>query len=177
MSIGKDGVTHMSASCMESSVSLICQKRIWLIALTPITGATCQIFAAVYDDRLTVGFCQHLIDKFEASAHQERGISGRGVDMARKNSTDVTISIYNEWKPEIGQVMNATLGAMLACIREYVFFLTGSFSPTFTDPGTGELVELGPENIDLVSDQELAKLVMRFRWFRKPGVLCWHRQV
>lgn len=58
--------------------------------------------------------------------------------------------------------MNTTLGAMAAYIRRYVFFLTSTFRPSFTVPESGELVELGPENIHLISDQELANLVMRF---------------
>lgn len=53
-------------------------------------------FVAVYDDLLDAGFCQHLIGKFEESPHRNQGVSGRGVDVSRKNSTDVTISHHEE---------------------------------------------------------------------------------
>ncbi len=144
-------------------------------------------FVTVYDNLLDAGFCQHLIEKFEASPHRNQGVSGRGVDVSRKNSTDITITNHEEWKPEIGQIMNTTLNAMVAYIREYVFFLTGSFRPSFNHPNSGELVELGPENIDYITDNELANLVMRFFRFGhiniqkydvgKGGYFSWHSEV
>lgn len=144
-------------------------------------------FVAVYDKVLEAAFCRHLIEKFEASPHRDQGVSGRGVDLSRKNSTDITISSHMEWKPEIQQVMNMTLGAMVTYIRRYVFFLTSSFRPSFSHPETGDPVELGPENIDLISDQELASLVTRFFRFGhiniqkydagKGGYFSWHSEV
>ena len=144
-------------------------------------------FVAVYDDLLDADFCKHLIEKFESSPHRAQGVSGRGVDVSRKNSTDVTITNHEEWKPEIGQVMNTTLAAMVSYIREYVFFLTGSFRPLFHHPGSGERVELGPDNISLISDKDLAKLVMRFFRFGhiniqkydvgQGGYFSWHSEV
>jgi hypothetical protein len=144
-------------------------------------------FVAVYDNLLNAGFCQHLIDKFELSSHRARGVTGRGVDVSKKNSTDVTISSHAEWEPEIGQIMNTTLGAMVSYIRRYVFFLTSSFRPRFTHPDSGESVELGPDNIELISDQELAGLVMRFFRFGhiniqkydagKGGYFSWHSEL
>lgn len=144
-------------------------------------------FVAIYDGVLRKDFCQHLIGKFEESPHRAKGVSGRGVDLSRKNSTDVTISAHPEWEPEIGQVMNVTLGAMVAYIRRYVFFLTGVFKPSFRHPESGEQVDLGPENVHLVSDQELAGMIRRFLRFGhiniqkydagEGGYFSWHSEV
>jgi hypothetical protein len=144
-------------------------------------------FAAVYDNVLDPAFCKHLIGKFEASPHRGQGISGKGIDTSRKNSTDITISAHPEWEPEIGHVMNATLGAMVTYTREYVFFLTSSFNPRFNHPETGELLELGPDNVELISDQDLAARIMKFFRFGniniqkydtcKGGYFSWHSEL
>ena len=53
-------------------------------------------FIGIYDGALTPDQCAHILQRFEASDKHMRGRTGMGVDVAKKDSWDITISQHKE---------------------------------------------------------------------------------
>jgi hypothetical protein len=72
-------------------------------------------FIGIYDAALTPAQCAHILERFEGSDKHARGRTGVGVDVAKKDSWDITISQYKEWHdvPRGGSV----LVALSRCVR------------------------------------------------------------
>lgn len=51
-------------------------------------------------DSLTKDFCEHCIEKFKTDDRKKQGRTGIGVDLSIKQSTDINISQYDDWKAE-----------------------------------------------------------------------------
>ena len=72
--------------------------------LISIMNHTFSDFIYVADNTLTENFCQHVIKKFESDGAKEPGMVGRNelkrVDKTIKDSIDLNISHFDEWKYE-----------------------------------------------------------------------------
>jgi hypothetical protein len=83
-------------------------------------------FIGIYDHALTPEQCVHILQRFEASGKLVRGRTGNGVDVAKKDSWDLTITQHPEWQDVAGlmaaavrrhlaQYVDALVGAMYRC--------------------------------------------------------------
>lgn len=105
-------------------------------------------FIGIYDNVLTPEQCDHIIERFNASDKVVRGRTGNGVDVAKKDSYDITISQHKEW----GDVANLMMAGVQQGLRDYMdkyrMLLIGALSPMVEDPKTGQPVALSLANFD-----------------------------
>ncbi len=142
-------------------------------------------FIGVYENALDFNFCQDLIEKFNKSPHLGPGMTGHGVDIVKKNSTDINISLYSEWKDELTVVKQAVLNGMIRYVREYPFLLAGAVAlQVQTDQGIEQVAYVDIPNL---SDQSIARLIMRVYRLgsvnmqqykqNEGGYFYWHSEV
>ena len=124
-------------------------------------------FIEVYDDALSIDFCQQVITQFEAFPHiQSAGQIGSGVDLQKKNSVDCCISEYQEWESINQNLYNVTISHLVRYIRKFPYLVCGALAPMIQVDG--QAMELSAENIDHVSDEQLTGII--FHLYR-PGFL------
>ncbi len=116
-------------------------------------------FLAVYDNILTPEQCRHLVDKFDRSPHKKAGVVGHGVDVSKKDSTDLQITSFKDWQQENLLIQKATLAGLVQYMREYPFLLVGAVSTSIKDPKTGEIRVLTHEDIREMNDENLAGII------------------
>lgn len=116
-------------------------------------------FIEVYDDALSAADCAALIARFEASDKIVRGHTGHGVDLAKKDSYDITLNRHPEWQDAVQAIANATLRHLHEYMRKYRFLLMGALSPTVLHPKTGAAVVLSPENFADCGEPHLTELI------------------
>jgi len=105
-------------------------------------------FIELYDDALTAEQCEHIIARFEASDKIVRGQTGHGVDTSKKDSYDITISRYDEWR-DVTNLLSMTVQRYVQqYVNKYRMLVMGALSPRVVHPATGEPVILSPENFD-----------------------------
>ncbi len=115
-------------------------------------------FIEVIEDVLAPEFCQHCIDKFENSGAKRPGVTGHGVDLIKKNSTDITITHEQEWQEEIPVLQQAVLNGMVKYVRKYPFLLAGAIAVQVQTPNGVE--QISYVDIPNLSDQSVAQLIM-----------------
>ncbi|NHZ81722.1 2OG-Fe(II) oxygenase [Massilia sp. CCM 8695] len=105
-------------------------------------------FIEIYDNALSSEQCAAIMARFDASGKVARGKTGNGVDTARKDSYDLTISAHEEWQDVAGIMLQAVREHLCAYMNKYRMMLIGALSPQVIHPETGEPVVLSPENFD-----------------------------
>ena len=122
----------------------------------------------VFDDALNPDFCEKIIQTFESFPQVHTpGQVGSGVDPNKKDSIDCCISEYQEWTEISQQLLNVTAAKLTQYVRQHPFLVCGALAPTI-EIDKGEVVELSPENIHRVPDDQLRAIVLRFY---RPGYL------
>lgn len=125
-------------------------------------------FIGVYDDALTAQQCDALVARFEASDQVMRGRTGNGVDLAKKDSWDISITGRPEWN-DATQLLLATMSRhLLAYVDRYRMLVMGSLSPTLAHPDTGVPTVLSMANFDEVGAPNAEQLV---RTLYRPGAI------
>ncbi len=114
-------------------------------------------FIEIFDGALSAEFCQQCIEKFEQSKERHKGRTGHGVDPIKKNSSDITITLSNEWQDEINQLQNVVLQGLIHYIRKYPFALVGSIALQVQTPDGVE--QISYVDIPQLNDQSLARLI------------------
>ncbi len=114
-------------------------------------------FIAVYDNALSPEFCQQVRTKFNQSPHLAPGVTGQGVDVIKKNSTDITISQYPEWQDEMQTIQTAVLSGLIQYVREYPFLLAGAVALQVQT--ANGLEPISYVDIPGLSDEALANLI------------------
>ncbi|MCB1582279.1 MAG: 2OG-Fe(II) oxygenase [Marinicella sp.] len=115
-------------------------------------------FIEVIEGVLAPEFCQHCMDKFENSAAKRPGVTGHGVDIIKKNSTDITITHEQDWQEEITVLQQAVLSGMVKYVRKYPFLLAGAIAVQVqTQHGVEQISYVDIPNL---SDQSVAQLIM-----------------
>lgn len=105
-------------------------------------------FIEIYDNALDAATCDEIIQKFETSDQIHRGLTGLGVDLAKKDSYDLKITGLPEWLDIESRVLSTTFGYLKKYFRKYLFALVGAISPGLFDPKTNQTITLTPENFD-----------------------------
>ncbi len=116
-------------------------------------------FIEVYDNALPPELCAEILQRFEASPHVGRGVTGNGVDVEKKDSYDLTITNFPDWRDINQKLADNTLRYMCEYMGKYRFLLMGALSPSVVDPESGQPAVLGPENFDRLGVPLLADLV------------------
>jgi len=105
-------------------------------------------FIEIYDDALTRAQCEAIVARFEASDRIVRGRTGHGVDLAKKDSFDITLGNDPAWADVNQLLAHTTLAHLQRYMAKYRFLLMGALSPTVAHPDNGEATVLSPENFD-----------------------------
>lgn len=113
---------------------------------------------AVYDEALDAALCHEIIEKFRAS-DKRRGSTGSGVDLKKKDSYDINVSVDPGWAELHRKILMSTSRYVVKYMREYAFTLTGNIATQLKDPNTGELFEMTHENIDKIPDMALINII------------------
>lgn len=103
-------------------------------------------FIEIYDNALTAEFCQQLINTFDSSPHTTQGRTGGGVDLAKKNSTDLYLYQHAEYQPLLNVIWQATTKYAAEYFKKYHFALIGPVGLTITHPDTGKPVAITQDN-------------------------------
>lgn len=105
-------------------------------------------FIEIYDGALTPGQCQQIMARFDASDKVVRGRTGNGVDTAKKDSFDLTISPHKEWHDVANLMMASVQQHLRHYMDKYRMLLVGALSPMVVHPKTGEQAGLSLANFD-----------------------------
>lgn len=116
-------------------------------------------FLEVYDGALSAAQCAQVIARFEASDQIVRGKTGHGVDTAKKDSYDITISQYPAWNDVSHMLMQAVQQHLQAYMNKYRMLLVGAMTPRVVDPASGLPVELNIDNFDACGVPHLGELM------------------
>ena len=74
-----------------------------------------------YHNNLSKDFCQHVIRKFDCSKDTTPGLSGRGLDINIKDSTDLYLTDNDDWKEEDETFFKALKEPMDSFQKKYIF--------------------------------------------------------
>ena len=116
-------------------------------------------FIGIYDGARTPDQCAHILARFDASDKVVRGRTGNGVDTARKDSYDLTISQHKEWHDVANLMMSAVQKHLRQYMDQYRALLTGALAPMVVNPKTGEPVALSLDNFDQCGTPNLGELI------------------
>ena len=125
-------------------------------------------FIGVYDDALTAAQCDALVARFNASDKVVRGRTGNGVDVAKKDSYDITINGNPEWEDANQMLLGSMMRHLVQYVDRYRMMLMGSLSPTLAHPQTGAPTVLSMENFDDIGRHYIEELV---RVLYRPGTV------
>ena len=103
-------------------------------------------FIEIYDDALSAEFCQQLIKTFDSSPHTTQGRTGGGVDLTKKNSTDLYLYQHAEYQPLLQVIWQATTYYAAEYFKKYHFALIGPVGLTIAHPQTGQPVAITQDN-------------------------------
>ncbi len=116
-------------------------------------------FIEVYDGALTPQQCDAIVARFDASDKVVRGRTGHGVDVSKKDSYDLTINQYPEWR-DVAKLMTGSVARHLRqYMDKYRMLLIGALSPSVAHPATGEAVPLSLANFDEFGTPNLDELM------------------
>ena len=116
-------------------------------------------FIFIKDEALSPDFCDELITRFEADENVGRGLTGHGVDVAKKDSWDIQISTRPEWKDPALKVLRAMSRELANYMRRYPALITGALSPTVVHPESGEEVVLDLDAFESFGERYVVQLM------------------
>jgi hypothetical protein len=119
-------------------------------------------FVGLYQGALDAALCDELVRRFAADPRVQRGQIGHGVDLAKKDSHDLTISHHRDWDDLSRRVAQATLPCLVDYARTYPSLLVGALATAVADPATGQARTLQVEDFTTygaeIADQLLERL-------------------
>jgi hypothetical protein len=116
-------------------------------------------FIEVHDNVLTPKQCQDIIQLFEKSPHVQRGRTGGGVDLTKKDSYDLTLNPYPQYQDLLRQLIEASYPPLKAYLRKYLYTMIGAVSLQLRHPKTGQAMTLTEENFAEVGDPNFEQIV------------------
>lgn len=130
-------------------------------------------FIDVYDQALSPAACRALVDRFQASAHVQRGETGSGVDTDLKDSWDIAISRHPEWADACAQLNDAVIVSFMRYLRRYPHLALAPLKLQMQRPD-GSMALLDADSVAALGDELLMGLVAKV--FR-PGAINLQRYV
>jgi hypothetical protein len=125
-------------------------------------------FIEVYDGALTAAQCEQIVARFEASDKVVRGKTGNGVDTAKKDSYDLTISQHQEWHDVANLMMAAVQKGLRQYVDKYRALVVGALAPMVAHPATGAPTALTLANFDECGRPNIDGLVQSMY---RPGLI------
>jgi hypothetical protein len=119
-------------------------------------------FIEVHDGVLDAQSCQDIIQRFNKSPHVQRGRTGHGVDVTKKDSYDLTLNLHQDWSPTLQMLLEKSFPPLKLYLRKYLYTLIGAVSPSVKDPKTGQMVTLNEENFTQLGEPVLDMLAGKF---------------
>jgi len=116
-------------------------------------------FLEIYDNALSAQQCESIIARFQASDKVVRGKTGQGVDTAKKDSYDLTISQYADWNDVSNMLMAALQARLVEYMDKYRMLLVGAMAPQVVHPVSGQPVQLSIDNFDECGTPYLGELM------------------
>lgn len=116
---------------------------------------------AVVDGALDAALCDEVVARFLACPHAAPGRTGHGVDPARKDSLDVTITAHAAWDDVTRRALAALAPALRAYARARPALLVGALAPSIVDPATGRAAPLALEQVARLDEATLEALLAR----------------
>lgn len=116
-------------------------------------------FIETYENAIPRDYCESLIARFEQSDKKQRGATGMGVDLDRKDSLDINISHHAEWAEVHQYIIDATFARLVSYMRKFAFLLSGALVLSIPDPDTGEPMAITPDVLDRLSDRSVELLI------------------
>lgn len=116
-------------------------------------------FIVQFQQALTPDFCRVLINKFNKDNRLAQGRTGAGVDLSKKNSTDLAISTLANWQAECSQIDTLLKNALVQYARMYPHFLIGAIAAKYRCPHSQQIKDIEAQDIRQMSDQQIAVLV------------------
>ncbi len=116
-------------------------------------------FLEIYDNALSGEQCAHILARFHASDKVVRGKTGQGVDTAKKDSYDLTISNHADWNDVSNMMMGVLQQHLQSYMNKYRMLLVGAMSPQVVHPASGAPVQLTIDNFDECGVPHLGELM------------------
>lgn len=88
-----------------------------------------------YPNVIDPELCRSIIDKFDGDDRAYQGLSAVGVDTNVKDSMDLCISRYDDWKDIDSQIFEKTTGYFSEYLDNYVASTNGIYPNLFNDLG------------------------------------------
>lgn len=122
----------------------------------------------VIDNAIDVELCREWIKAFDNSPHQLPGLTGGGVDTAKKRSRDISVTSHPEFRSLLKPVLQATTRRVMDYIRRHPLVMISGLGLKFPDPETGELASLTTDNFARLAESRLPQLLQSV--FRIGGI-------
>lgn len=117
-------------------------------------------FVEVYDTSSTRGIRRKLIARFDAIRQVGHGVTGSGVDVAVKDSWDITLNVHPEWADALQLLNEAVFAGLNRYLRRYPHLVLAPTQLKSSDPATGALVALDAERLVAGDDATLGSILM-----------------
>ncbi|AFV00542.1 2OG-Fe(II) oxygenase [Simiduia agarivorans] len=117
-----------------------------------------QHFIAQFDGVLNTDQCNSLIARFQQDTARTPGRTGAGVDIAKKDSTDLYLSGLPHWADVCADLNQLLLRAVMQYARAFPHLLVGALSPKVLN-AAGQPEDLRPDQIPALPDAALAGIV------------------
>ena len=118
-------------------------------------------FIIQFEKAFSPDFCASVINKFDTDRRKFQGKTGGGVDLSKKNSSDLSISTHPEWQEEHTAIQNTIIQGLIQYARMYPHFLVGAVSTKYQDNNTGEIREINGHDIKNMPEPQLKMLIER----------------
>jgi hypothetical protein len=116
-------------------------------------------FIEVYPDALDAGVCRRIIEQFEASGQATRGQTGSGVDVALKDSYDISIAGRPDWQEVEAALQRAAFAGLQQYVRKYPFVMIGPLSLRLQDQATGHVTRVDEGTFPALNEGQYLQLL------------------
>jgi len=116
-------------------------------------------FIGIYDNALSAQFCETLIKKFDSDTRSHAGMTGQGIDKAKKDSLDITLDQYQDWQKDLRKIHQATIAGLMRYAREFPHLVVGAVALTWQPPGATEARPIKAEDIADMDDALLSRFI------------------
>lgn len=125
-------------------------------------------FIEIIPDALDPRACAALIARFEASGQAVRGRTGAGVDVAMKDSWDITLDDHAEWRDAVNLLNTAMMAGLIRYVRRYPQTVLAPLALRRVDPASGAQVPIDAATLQALPEAELQRMLVTV--FR-PGTI------
>lgn len=116
-------------------------------------------FIGIYDAALSPDDCQALIKKFDQDKRAHQGVTGQGIDKAKKDSLDITLDQFQDWHEDLAKIHQATLAGLMQYARTYPHLVVGAIALTWQPPGSSKAQTIHAEDLANMDDALLLRFI------------------